>query len=266
MIVLVTGPPGSGKTYYTVRKVCDSLERGKFVATNVDFHDGWTDKLARGNVLRWLIPGRRAAMAERFAERTYVTPNLDELFRLRLPGKGESRGVMVLDEAHQWMNSRLWKDTDRLRIVQFFSQHRKLGWDIYLVTQDANNIDRQVRSLFEYHAQLRNLKKMRVLGVPVTPVNLFLCIWKWHAAQGAIVKREAYRLTGRAKYYDTMAQTHLPDWDGDDDLIYLPLKREAVAGDLAGEAAPAADDDRTEHRVGELTLVGDPAAQPGSWV
>ncbi|MFN8131542.1 MAG: zonular occludens toxin domain-containing protein [Solirubrobacteraceae bacterium] len=59
-----------------------------------------------------------------------MSHDLQELFRVRMPGRREGRGVMVLDEAHNWMNSRLWKDTDRLELVRFFSQHRKLGWDV----------------------------------------------------------------------------------------------------------------------------------------
>lgn len=221
MLVLVTGTPGAGKSYYAVRKMLDAVEGGRYVASNVALVDGWAESFARSHPLRWLMPGRRAGLAREWGARTFVSPDLGELFRVRMPGRREGRGVMVLDEAHNWMNSRLWKDTDRLELVRFFSQHRKLGWDVYLITQDANNIDRQVRSLFEYHVTLRNLKRFKLAGIPLLPVNLFLAIWKWNGAGGAVVKRETYRLNSTAKLYDTLATSHGLAEDVED-AIWLP--------------------------------------------
>lgn len=221
MIVLVTGPPGSGKSYYSVRKIAEAVEAGKFVATNIDLVPDWADRLARRNVLRWLWPGRRAAVAAAFRQRVYVSGDLEELFRLRLRGAGEGRGVMVLDEAHNWMNSRTWKEDGRGPIVRFFSQHRKLGWDIYAITQDELNIDRQVRTLFEYHVRLKNLRNFKVAGIPVVPCNVFLAIWRWNDAAKSIAKRQAYRLTRVARIYDSMALSHGLE-ENPDDAIWLP--------------------------------------------
>lgn len=238
MLVLVTGTPGSGKSYYAVRKALASLEAGKFLATNVAFADGWAESYASAHPLRWAMPGRRAQLAARWRERTFISDELDELFRLRMPGRQEGRGVMVLDEAHNWMNSRLWKDSDRLDVVRFFTQHRKLGWDVYLITQDANNIDRQVRTLFEYHVTLRNLRRMKLAGIPVSPVNLFLAIWKWNGAGGAITRREAYRLNSTAKLYDTLAVSHGLE-DDETEAIWLPLDSSAPAPAPAPATASA---------------------------
>ncbi len=41
MIRLVTGPLGTGKSYYGVRKAVEGLERGKIVITNFAMEDDW---------------------------------------------------------------------------------------------------------------------------------------------------------------------------------------------------------------------------------
>src|SRR5205807_4703441 len=112
-----------------------ALDAGKCVATNVQLTDGWEERAAKANWVRRFIPGRVRHTIESYRRRTHITGNLDELLSVRLDGKGESRGVMVLDEAHTWCNARSWKDGDRARLVRWFSAHRHLGWDVYLITQ-----------------------------------------------------------------------------------------------------------------------------------
>lgn len=224
MIAIVTGPPGAGKSFYAVRKAIDSLERGKYLATNVPLREDWVERAVNRHPLRWAIPGRRRSLQRKWAARTFHSQELHELLSVRLRGRDEGRGVMVLDEAHRWLNARTWKDEDRLALLRFFSAHRHYGWDLYLITQDINNIDRQVRALFEYHVTLRNLRRMKVLGVPVSPVNFFLAVWQWHAASSAVVKREAYRLNYAAKLYDTHGLA--ADLAEDDGAIWLPAAPE----------------------------------------
>lgn len=221
-ISLVTGPLGSGKSFYGVRKAVDGVESGKVVVTNFRMTPDWTDKVANRHVVRWLIPGRRRKLKDRWRRSTMVVSDIDTLCRIRLEGEGEGRGVAIIDEAHRFMNARTWKDEDRLQIIEWFTLSRKLGWDVYLICQDEKNIDRQVRDLFEYHIKLRNLKKMKFLGIPVSPINVFLAIWQWHAAAKAIVKREAYTLNWTAKLYDTF-ETRAFGIDSDpEDVIRLP--------------------------------------------
>jgi adenosyl cobinamide kinase/adenosyl cobinamide phosphate guanylyltransferase len=225
VIVLVTGPLGSGKSYYAVRKIVDAAESGKAVATNVPLVEDWPKRVANHHPLRWVIPGRRRELREKLERSIHIVDpaspdGLQELFRLRLHGRGESRGVMVLDEAHQWLNARLWRAEDRLEIVSWFRMTRKLGWDVYLISQDAESIDRQVRAVFEYHAALRNLRRMKVAGIPVSPINLFLAIWQWHSAGKAVVKREMFKLNYTKRLYDTMG-LHGVD-DAPEDALWLP--------------------------------------------
>ena len=56
MLVLVTGTPGAGKSYYAVRKMLDAVEGGRYVASNVALVDGWAESFARSHPLRWGFP------------------------------------------------------------------------------------------------------------------------------------------------------------------------------------------------------------------
>jgi hypothetical protein len=172
----------------------------------------------------------------------YVAPELGELFSLRLRGRGEGRGVMVLDEAHYWLNARNWGADDREAIVTFFTQHRKLGWDVYLIVQDAEMIDKQVRRLIEFHVELKNLRRVKVcLGLlPLSPVNLFLANWWWHGMRHVKpVKRELNRLTWQRRLYDTTQLHHGIEQDGDADALWLPRQPDD-AGALAASASESA--------------------------
>jgi hypothetical protein len=245
MIYLVTGKPGHGKSYYCVRKALDSLEAGKWLATNVELRPGWPEALAKSNPFRRPFAKRIESKAAMFASRSYVTGSLDELVRLRLPGCGtcrnckagtrcltEGRGVMLLDEAHMWLNSRTW-DADesgrglskaeavanRLKIIRFFSQHRKLGWTVYLVTQDEGNLDNQVRRNFEYHVHLKNLAKLPIPGIGLRwcPVNVFVAVTTWHDNEKTRLGSSFYLLRKSiAGLYDTMATSHGLEWDAAD--------------------------------------------------
>jgi len=263
-IYLVTGPPGTGKTWFALRTMLEALVRGKWVASNVEMHDHWPKVLARQQWLHVLLHGgltrarRReilAAKAERYREACFVSSSLTELMALRLPPCGkcsacadgltcrtEGRGVMVLDEAHEWLNARTW-DTDdsgrelskgeaiamRLAIVRFFALHRKLGWDIYLVTQDEKRLDTQVRGNFEFHTVLKNLRKARVFFglVPLWPRDLFVAITFWHGSKNDRQGTRMYGINKLANLYDTMASPSLRlGEEPEHTIIRLPYTRE----------------------------------------
>jgi len=267
VITLRTGAPGNGKSYGAMRLILGALERGQWVATNIELREGWALTMAKLNIVRRLVPGRVRRTAEDFERRLYVTHSLDEFTRLRLPPCGrcdgcrrsgrcrkESRGVMVLDEAHNWLNARTW-DADesgesvtraeavqkRQRVNRLFSQHRKLGWDMFLIAQDAADIDKQVRNKFEYRTHLKNMKRWRPFGIPLFPFNLFVENTFWNDTAGSRVSVKTYGLSKRlAQCYDTMATSHGLDWD-DPTAIYLGAAvGPATADDDDAETGPAA--------------------------
>lgn len=265
-IYLVTGPPGTGKSWFSVRTAFSALESGKWLASNIEFTEGWEQKLARHNPLRWIRPHGRAKGARRYRERTYVSGDLDEMMRLRLPGckrcnacraggtcRREERGVMILDEAHLWLNARTWDQDDtgvkadkakavakRLAVVKFFAEHRKLGWRVYLVTQDESRIDNQVRGNAEFAIKLKNLKKYRALGfIPLIPFNLFVAITTWHGTGRERVGVSMYMLGKLKDCYDTMATSAHGMQQTGEGLIFLPLSEQQRQDRARGGGPPA---------------------------
>lgn len=241
-LIMVTGPLGAGKSYYGVRKAVEALEAGKIVVTNFGMVPDWHEKVVDHHPLRWLIPGRRRKLKREWRGRILQVPDLATLLRVRVDGDGESRAVAIIDEAHMFMNARSWKDEGRMDIVGWASASRKLGFDVYLITQDLQSLDRQVRDRLTYHVSLRNLKQFKVMGIPIFPFNFFLAIWQYHAASKAIVKREAYRLGWARKLYDTMATGGLGMVDEPTDPIRLPERpsSEPTAAEQAARATSAA--------------------------
>jgi Zonular occludens toxin (Zot) len=265
-LIMVTGPLGSGKSYYGVRKAVEALEQGKVVVTNFRMTPEWTDRVVDRHPLRWVIPGRRRKLKAKWARSVLVVPDLKTLLRVRLEGQGEKRGVVVIDEAHVFMNARSWRDEDRMELVEWASASRKLGFEVYLITQDLQSLDRQVRDRLTYHVTLRNLKQFKVAGIPIVPFNFFIAIWQFHTAAKAIVKREAYRLSWMAKLYDTMDLGAFGSLMNPEDAIRLPsaapseppqAASAASATSAAGAAAPrrSALDASTERllAIGEAT-------------
>ena len=86
-IFVVTGPPGAGKTYYTVRKIHEAVLAGKFVTTNVLLSEDWPERIANTTTLRFM-PRRRAQRCDEWRRRVMYVEDLDDLARVRLATKG----------------------------------------------------------------------------------------------------------------------------------------------------------------------------------
>jgi len=154
---------------------------------------------------------------------------------------------IFLDEAHRWMNARAWTQEGRQEILEWFALARKRGFVVWLVSQRAQNLDVQVRELFEDHIQLTNLRNSaRFLGVPVIPFNLFIAAWFNHAYPGDGVQRyQRYRLNWRKRLYNTMDVGSFGEKAGVDapGRLWLPL---GVDGESETPSVP----DASTQRVG----------------
>ncbi len=214
MIYLFQGTPGSGKSSVATVDMLEFLEAGGVVACNFDLVPDWSVQLAKGS---FKVRRGLQSLMDRAADlysRCYRIGTSDTCFQLseilKAHSKGkvkEGSGRLYLDEAQLLFNSRSWQANKGF--IEFFTQHRKLGWDVYLIAHSMEMIDKQIRPLIEYDVRLRNLKNIKFLGViPVSPYPAFLAIFRYAGlggGSGEILKRRVYTLRPRySNLYDSM--------------------------------------------------------------
>ena len=147
----VEGKLGTGKTKFCVWRAQQALLQGRKVASNVDLR------------LKHLVPHLRNASYQRI-------PDKPTSVDLQAIGHGnpdsydeEKNGILILDELGSWLNARAFQDRDRHAVIDWLIHARKLGWDVFLIVQDAQMIDKQVReALIEYQCKCLRLDKVKI--------------------------------------------------------------------------------------------------------
>lgn len=236
MITLLTGSPGHGKSYTLVREIEACVAKGIPVATNVPLRHDWSEVMARRHTLfgRW----RKDAVARKaadFARFVFVSEDFDKLLRVRLKGDKEGRGRLILDESQRWMNARGWDNAvnaageamkrsealaKRMKVLNHLSGHRHYGFDCVLATQSEKAIDLQARELYEFHSEVRNMRKLPWIGFFIR-FNLFLRVTRWNDKSKSKAGVSTYWLSkSLARLYDTHI-LQKTDWPSD--AIALPM-------------------------------------------
>jgi len=244
----VEGKLGTGKTKFCVWMAQQAIGEGRRVASNVDLR---TDLL-------WP-----------FRKTSYVRlPDKPTAYDLEAMGHGnpesydeDRNGLLILDELGSWLNARSFQDKSRAPLLEWLIHARKLGWDVFLIVQDAAMIDKQVReALIEYQVRCLRLDKVRI---PVVGRWLSLFNKKWgylprmHLATarvgygtGQIVaERWTYKGTDLHAAYDTRqvfrsdyphgAHSVLPPWDFEPKRLPLEELKHRLASLVATRAVPA---------------------------
>lgn len=190
MITLYTGRPGSGKSLDVVYDIKGAIFRGKTVVSNVMIN-------------RLGLPGRGRTI---YLSRGVLTPrNIIDSVAPNYPYK-EGRYLLVIDECQLIFNARSWQKNSAEGWVEFFTQHRKIGFDIILITQYDTMIDKQIRQCVEYEVEHRRASRFGLIGWVVSLLcGDFLRIKRWYG-QKEIISRSFYR-GGKRLYnlYDTSA-------------------------------------------------------------
>lgn len=185
MIVFFVGTPGSGKSFEAVKKIVDNLQAGRTVCTNIEGMDDPFCQEYLKNLLQMddYTFSRRFIFLDRHqVKRFWKTEEIIDLKHfhdsenntfddvttlLNVPicPKGS---LVVIDEVHKYFNARDWndrpdpKDKDKnydengkevsinRAMADWASTHRHLGFDLVLITQDIDKVDKQVRSMTEW--------------------------------------------------------------------------------------------------------------------
>lgn len=196
MIYLYTGTPGAGKSYHMAETIYYDVKYHRPVVCNFEVNrDLWRD----GGKTFYYVPNR------------ILTPqNLAKISEVYFEDHKKREGSLKLyiDECQIIFNARNWNDkgtvsaASRADWIKFFTQHRKLGYDIYLISQFDTMIDKQIRSLVEYEVKHRKLNNVGWVGKLATVLffgrPVFLAINYWYPMKERLSCD--WRL-GRKKFY-----------------------------------------------------------------
>lgn len=193
LIYFYSGTPGSGKSLHVAEDIYNYLRRGKKVIANFDVNTS-------------AIPGYTGGFYH--IENYDLSPEM--LFNYAMSehevnARGqmiEKQTLLVIDECQLIFNPRSWNDKGRMEWCSFFTQHRKYGFTVILVSQFDRLVDRQIRSLIEYeykHRKVNNFKAFgKILGL-LSGGSLFCCVIYWYGVKEK-VGTQFFR--GRRKFYN----------------------------------------------------------------
>lgn len=140
-IYVVHGFPGAGKGIVAIGRMTDYVRAGRHVATNMDVN------------LR-----RMAGVKAKNCRVTRIPdfPCWEDFDRLPSPNQthdDNKNGGLFLDECALYLNSHDYRDkTIRPGILKFLVQSRKLRWDVFLIIQDPDSLDAQVKRACGEHS------------------------------------------------------------------------------------------------------------------
>ena len=147
------------------------LQAGKPVIANYEINTGRI-KHCRGE----FVYKSNDKLTPRFLKQYSQKYFLDHKFR-------EGELWLFIDEAQLMFNAREWDARGRKDWLQFFTQHRKYGYDVFLIAQFDRMLDRQIRSLIEYEVVHRKVSNFGIRGRIFSLLaggNLFVAVKVWY--------------------------------------------------------------------------------------
>lgn len=177
MIALYSGTPGSGKSYHAAYDVYNRLRFGHRVISNSTYNLSYIPDKHRDKLV--------------YVDNSELTPAylMEYSKKYHKPGR-ESQTLIVIDECAVKFNCRDIDRKDRSDWISLFAQHRKLGFDVVLITQNDRMIDRQIRSLIEYDVKHRNAKNFKIWGFLFSILfgggSVFVAIKVWYGMRERI--------------------------------------------------------------------------------
>ena len=171
MIYLYSGTPGSGKSYHAVLDIRNKLRRKN-----------------RNRVIANFPISRHYDNFEYWDNSDICIAHLFAYAREHHVMGIEGQTLLVIDEAQCIFNSRdrngkgvigkaLKRDPDsRMDWIKFFSQHRKIGYNVILIAQSDKMLDKQIRALIEYDVKHIKMNNGFFFFLPTS----FMAVEKWY--------------------------------------------------------------------------------------
>ena len=174
-VYAVTGKLGAGKSLYSVFKAQQYLFQKRRVACNFDISIGklLSENNKTANVCR--LPDMPTADDIRALGRGDGKPENSEFY-------DESKfGVIILDEAALWLNSHDYNKGGRRDLFNLFILIRKMCWDVYILIQNIDVLDTQIRkSICEHVVYLMRLDRVKIPIISHLGFVATLGFWSGH--------------------------------------------------------------------------------------
>lgn len=153
MISLYCGTPGSGKSLHSAMVVRADLKYYRPVIGTFHINENALFKNSKYSYTYKSIYELEPKFLVDFAKKN-----------LKKKGNPEGSFLLVIDECQRIFNPREWGRKDRTEWITFFAEHRHLGYDVILVSQNDRMLDRQIRSLIEYSYIHRKVSQFGFAG------------------------------------------------------------------------------------------------------
>ncbi len=194
MIYFYSGTPGSGKSLHVARDIYYRLNRNK----------KYPNVIANFMINEKMIKNKKARFVYKDNSDLTVSFLLNYAFENHKQGV-ENQTLVVVDEASVIWNAREWQKGEtshnRMDWLKFFVQHRKLGYNFIIISQTDRQIDRQIRSLFEYEIKHRKVNNFKI--GKLIPFPMFACVSYWYGVKERLgVEFFTYRRKW-GKFYDS---------------------------------------------------------------
>ncbi len=192
-ITVYTGTPGSGKSFHAAKDIIHRLKGKGGLICNFPLNE---DKL------------KNTKCRFDYWDNSEITPErlVDYAQKNHKIGK-EGQTLIVIDEAQILFNSRDFGRKDRASWITFFSQHRKLGYNVILITQSDRMLDRQIRCLLEEEVRHRKLNNYGLGGMILGLFSVstwFIAINYWYGGNGVKIGSTMIRYSKKiSKIYDS---------------------------------------------------------------
>lgn len=235
MIEFMQGSPGSGKSAAAVSRAIMHIRKGGVVAANFSLVDQWADTVASKHIFSAFSRSFRYKKALCMHNR-FFRVNTVEAIRKIEPKKlsvglykddgkySEGNGLLILDECQLVFNCRKsMSGKKNMDWIEFFTQHRKLGWNVLLIAHSQEMVDSQIRPLAEYESRFRNLQRVKIpfVGLPLSPFPLFLVIRRYAGlgpGANVIHDKDLFPLPlWAAQLYDSLEVFSANSWGHDDE-------------------------------------------------